>query len=475
MNFLDFLSDSPKLFIFQKEVIKTNFGGVLFLLYIITMILISLAYLLAYSINDKYSVEIATSDNMTGVNLIVQEDFIKELNKDEELNPLVNFTIIIQNRKLMFGLYDNHLKKYINADGYWQDDYYNYSITRRINDFDISFHYKCFDDKDCKSIFDDSPSSFERKFVLVYTGFDLDHSAVIPLKINPDKPNYISISDDFYYQGYFKLILNWEVIKYKDEKSLIDSLTKNKKEYTFGHIKPDYQIETRPYETNTIRSDYNERIGYYVNVFDLSIKNEHYEYLFYKRKKIEILDVLANIGALFSTLKFFFTFAFNFYYKNFSNYKIIGKILDYSKKPIQKIKLSSDVNISKFDEDKKDQLKDIEPLIEKTSEEKKINIKNNEICEDISENDIDDNNSIVLNKLSFFDFFFNNVYCKCCKKIRNQEIINSVNEVVFKYLSIDSLLYNQLKLEKFFMDYKWNNPKLKNILNNKMIMKIKNI
>ena len=120
-------------------------------------------------------------------------------------------------------------------------------------------------------------------------------------------------------------------------------------------------------------------------------------------------------------------------------------------------------------------MKDIEPLIEKTSEEKKINIKNNEICEDISENDIDDNNSIVLNKLSFFDFFFNNVYCKCCKKIRNQEIINSVNEVVFKYLSIDSLLYNQLKLEKFFMDYKWNNPKLKNILNNKMIMKIKNI
>ena len=172
------------------------------------MILISLAYLLAYSINDKYSVEIATSDNMTGVNPIDQEDFIKELNKDEELNPLVNFTIIIQNRKLMFGLYDNHLNKYINADGYFGDDYYNYSITRRINDFDISFHYKCFDDKDCKSIFDDSPSSFERKFVLIYTGFDLDHSAVIPLKINPDKPNYISISDDFYYQGNFKMTLN---------------------------------------------------------------------------------------------------------------------------------------------------------------------------------------------------------------------------------------------------------------------------
>ena len=475
MNFLDFLSDSPKLFIFQKEVIKTNFGGVLFLLYIITMILISLAYLLAYSINDKYNVEIATSNNMTATNEFEEKEIIEELNKDEELNPLVNFTIILENRELMFGLYDNHLKKYINSDGYWQDHRYNYTITRRrISDFDISVHYKCFDDKNCKSIFD-YESIFRRKLYLLYTGFVLDHSAVIPLKINPDKPNYISPYDDSYYQGNVKLTLNWEVIKYKDEKSLIDSLTKNKKEYIYGYIKRDYQIKTESYETNKITADYNERIGYYVKVFDISIKNDHHQFLFYKRKKIEILDVLANIGALFSTIKFFFALAFNFYYKNFSNYKIIGKILDYSKKPIQKIKLSSDVNISKFDEDKKDQLKDIEPLIEKTSEEKKINIKNNEICEDISENDIDDNNSIVLNKLSFFDFFFNNVYCKCCKKIRNQEIINSVNEVVFKYLSIDSLLYNQLKLEKFFMDYKWNNPKLKNILNNKMIMKIKNI
>ena len=29
-NFLDFLTDSPNAFIFQKEKNKTNFGGVLF-------------------------------------------------------------------------------------------------------------------------------------------------------------------------------------------------------------------------------------------------------------------------------------------------------------------------------------------------------------------------------------------------------------------------------------------------------------
>ena len=33
MHCLDFLSEPPKMFIFQKEVAKTNFGGVLFLIY----------------------------------------------------------------------------------------------------------------------------------------------------------------------------------------------------------------------------------------------------------------------------------------------------------------------------------------------------------------------------------------------------------------------------------------------------------
>ena len=59
-------------------------------------------------------------------------------------------------------------------------------------------------------------------------------------------------------------------------------------------------------------------------------------------------------------------------------------------------------------------------------------------------------------------------------KIKNQEIINTTNEIIYKYISIDNLLYNQLKLENLFQDYKWNNPKLNSIQNNKMIMKLKN-
>ena len=75
--------------------------------------------------------------------------------------------------------------------------------------------------------------------------------------------------------------------------------------------------------------------------------------------------------------------------------------------------------------------------------------------------------------MSFIDFFFNNIYCKWCKKIKNQEIINNTNDIIHKYLSIDSLLYNQIKLENLFIVYNWNNPLLNKIENNKMLIKLK--
>ena len=65
MHFLDFLNESPNFFIFQKKANQTNFGGVLFLIYILIMILISLAYILDYELNDKYTYESFTFYNYT--------------------------------------------------------------------------------------------------------------------------------------------------------------------------------------------------------------------------------------------------------------------------------------------------------------------------------------------------------------------------------------------------------------------------
>ena len=44
-----------------------------------------------------------------------------------------------------------------------------------------------------------------------------------------------------------------------------------------------------------------------------------------------------------------------------------------------------------------------------------------------------------------------------------------------KYLSIDSILYNQIMIENLLEDYNWNNTSLNSIKNNELILKIKKL
>ena len=131
---------------------------------------------------------------------------------------------------------------------------------------------------------------------------------------------------------------DWEVIQYKDKQSIFDSLTNNKKEITtFGHFKPEYKIT----ETEIIHKEkyikYNDdNEWYYMNFLTITFNNNHYEYILYERTKIEFLDVLASIGALFSTIKFFFDLVFSYYSKNFNNYKILEKNIEFSERPFEK-------------------------------------------------------------------------------------------------------------------------------------------
>ena len=56
MNKLDFLSGAPKTLIFEKSSNKSNFGGVLTILYLIILLVIIIIYIVNYAINPKYSV-----------------------------------------------------------------------------------------------------------------------------------------------------------------------------------------------------------------------------------------------------------------------------------------------------------------------------------------------------------------------------------------------------------------------------------
>ena len=58
MNALDFINDSPRVYIFQKSSNKTNLGGILTLLYLIILALITFVYLYDYFENyyNKFEV-----------------------------------------------------------------------------------------------------------------------------------------------------------------------------------------------------------------------------------------------------------------------------------------------------------------------------------------------------------------------------------------------------------------------------------
>ena len=79
-----------------------------------------------------------------------------------------------------------------------------------------------------------------------------------------------------------------------------------------------------------------------------------------------------------------------------------------------------------------------------------------EIEQSFPDNDMDNENDSLNNrympKLSFYDFFYNNVYCTKCKKNKKQELLNLCNKIILKYSSIDLILLYMMRLEKTFPD-----------------------
>ena len=266
-----------------------------------------------------------------------------------------------------------------------------------------------------------------------------------------------------------KRTIRWENIRYKEEVGVFTKLfSKKENVYYYGKISSNSDVFML--DDTLLGGVKNETIKT-IGIINIGI--EAGSYLEYKRKKVSRLDILANIGALSSTIYSIFVKIFGLIYsKNFNNYKIIEKIL------FKKLKINYNENKNK---------KEIELSNDyKNSMNDELSIENNLIINDV---DTDNNNyyynnnynldnkesNSTLPRLRFFDFFFNNIYSKkCCYKSNKQELLSICNEILYRYISIDYILYNQIKLENLFKDYKWNNPKLNDIENNDLIISLKN-
>ena len=314
---------------------------------------------------------------------------------------------------------------------------------------------------------------------LNYSGYKINHQneisplektrIIVPYILCPFKNKYT-----FYYN-------HWKIIKYKEEKGLIgtfESLSGNNNEY-YGVEFINSFIYT-PEKSVFIK--YLEEVGNFkilafINTPVLDVEN----YIdIYSRTKKSIWTSFANICSLSVSIYSGFIFIFcKFYSNNFDNYKIIEKILSknhniYNNKIITKTKINSNdkmiIELSN-DFDIKDNLINNNSNNNDISDEvATFENKDNNIIENNNNNDIIENR--YLPKLHFYDFFFNNIYIKKCCASNTQEIISTCNGIITKFYSIDNIIFNLIKLENLFKDYKWNNPNLNNVQNNESIMEL---
>ena len=199
MYHLDFFSESPKTFIFQKEANTTKFGGFLFIIYIIIMSFISIAYILDYSYNDKYIVEYTKhlNSSFTGKNRIY--NFYPDLNVSFKFNLLTNDyqKVFDEEFKLMYNFVPINQGEFING---------------KLSNFFLQIYYDCPDEK--------CDPRYKSKFYYLsieYDGFELYHQNDTdpPLQMNKDKHFIYRVG--FNFDNPSSIYLDWETVKYREE------------------------------------------------------------------------------------------------------------------------------------------------------------------------------------------------------------------------------------------------------------------
>jgi len=437
----DFLNQPPQIYIFHENANKTSFGGFIFVLFLLNMIFISILYIYDFAFNEKYEIEYSRYYSP------ITKEKRELLNSDPELNPKLSFILdgtyyIRNNYSGDFAFYDPLKRRF-----YYDVNHSN--ITKNVSEFNIELLYRC------KSIEDDICSLREKdKNISIYEtyfGFDFTYPTFI---LDHSKPNPFewghNISNNFLFNMNDPKQYNlfWNVIKYKNQKGishLFDSWRGKKNEFKSGYIEEK--------QASPITPTYRFSLSFKYRVIGrIKIYNLHTDYEEYKRKDITLLTTLADIGALFVSIKGIIESVFSLYSNSFDNHKMVKNIL---KKNIKKNSENKDKNYELLPLDKDNNMN---------------NIKNNLIVNETG----DEPEKFDLRKISCIHYLCNNLYCKKLD-LNVQESIETCNDIIQTYMSYECILYNQIMLENLLMDYNWNDQSLKELTNNNLIRKLQNL
>jgi len=356
----------------------------------------------------------------------------------------------------------------------------NTTLKIKVSDINIKIAVKYED-----NIFDSYDYLKDFIILMCYNGFALDHqNSSLPLYQLNNK--WLVDEMNFQNDNPKSSIFNYRVVKYKADTGFLKLWNKliNKKDEESQKI-----IGLKYNSVDSILiNDYfkDEDTDFNINgtkyktlgVIRYSIDYKYIDE--YKRTKKSIWDTLSIICSLSLTIFNILSFFVNFYSQNFDNYKIIDKILgnsynikEKSKKLYENIDMNKNINKKDSLLGKNDEIYRISINDEDTDKlDEENNQENNDNYYNINE---EKNKSRNLPKLTFFDYFFNYIYCEKCCKIRKQKIISKCNEIISKYYSIENIIYNQILLENLFKDYQWINHDLKTYENNELIIQLKDL
>ena len=463
MKKLDFISGAPKTFIFQQDSNKTNLGGILTILFIIAMLIIIYSYIYEYFANDKYKVSYYYNE------VYYEDEELNEIYNNEKLYPELDYTLALE-----YSGEKEKLKNVIILDSNSKEIPLGEERKTKVSELKFGIFYKCKNETYCRTEDGNDDLNFF-VLILLYNGYFCDHqSPESPIKRKITYKFFpFTIGDRADYH-----LFHWKIMKYEEESSFAGMFRSTKE--TYGGVftgTEKFSISSEGFEKIEKMNNETGQMEYYKFAagfeFD-QISNFGY-YDNYSRERVSIFDAIANICALVSTLYGVVTFIFcGFYSNSFDNYKIIEKIISRGAyldiKDIKDIREDSPKDRPKEQIELKDQIetdiKDNLIEVKEDSDDKKMLDDDKEKKEDIKP-------LFRIPKFHFYDFLYNNVYFDCCKPSTTQGVISACNDLISKYYSIDAVIYNQLRLENLFRDYKWNNPQLNCIGNNDILAQIK--
>ena len=455
MRTIDFLSIAPQTFIFQKSSNKTTFGGFLTLIYGLIILLMAIVYYYNYSINDKYIISYSRYQKNT--------DGKERYEKwgDPNYNPSLSFAFDIIDYDEMqlsnnFMVYD-----YSNSRLLDRNKIYKFNPSKML----IAIVYNC-SDSNCSSLREEDRYIKDEfhpvlHFKFRHSFYDLNlQDDNEPLKLNENLTSSLfGFNPDL---GHYQNIY-WQIETVEEEQGMLDKLTGNKKvSYGGSFINSEISIIQE-----TIIDGYTSTIpgvvggGYFKILYIFNSINYCDDFIEYKRKKVSVFDLIANICSLALTIFNAFKLGFSILYSsNFDNYKIIDRILS-----------TRDISMEKISKKTEDTKSPLLTELKEIDEENANEYENEKKDKLIEAKKVEENKQSILPKYHFFDFICNIFSC-CFKNNNAQKCISACNEIKQKYYSIENILYNQFMMENLLKDYKWNNPDLKFIKNIQLIDKL---